>query len=82
MKSCSGWNDGITLEYNTLILEKKGENTASVHLQNFSQSFPLWVLNLYQTTNFRVVQIQAFADDKIIVTQKLKFMLGKGANIV
>ena len=41
------------------------------------------LLTLYQTTKFWISpNFTAFADDKIIVTHELKFMLGRVENIV
>ena len=39
-------------------------------------------LTLYQQQNPKVVQLKAFADDKIKVTQKLKFVSKRVENIV
>ena len=39
-------------------------------------------LTVYQTTNFTLVQLKAFVDDKFNVTQLLKSVSGRGENIV
>ena len=40
------------------------------------------VFNSTNRQNFRLVQIEAYAEDKINVTEKLKFALGRVENIV
>ena len=51
-----------------------------------SASFNLYLfffLTLYQTTKLQAgLKLKAFADDKINVNQKLKFVLGRVENIV